>query len=819
MKFSYNWLRDLVPFDQSPEALADILTSLGHAVDGIDTVGAAWTGIVVGKVLECAPIEGSDHLSLCRVEAGRDEALPVVCGAPNVAAGQTIAFALPGARLPGGFEITSRKVRGVLSHGMICSERELGLSDEHKGILVLPNDLPVGTPLEEHLAPRDWVFDIDITFNRPDCLSHLGIARELSAKLRISLNLPLTGGLSRQQTNDVLASGALGVGSLPLEIRIEDTQHCPRYTARLVEDVTVASAPLWMQDRLRAVGLRPINNIVDITNFLLHETGHPLHAFDYRLIEQGRVIVRNAAEGERFTTLDGRERLLTAEDLLIADPVKGIALAGVMGGLNSEINDATRDVLIECAVFEPTGIRRTSQRLGLVSDSSRRFERGVDPDATPYVAARAAWLMAELAGGRPVEEALDVQPAAFQPRLVSFRPSRGRSLLTLDLDDAAMASHLKALGCEVESQSSGDGTERLSVTVPSWRHDLNEEADLIEEVARLEGYDAVVPAVRSQLPLVRDPAQDRSRRRVSQIKHAMVQLGLREAIPWTLVPVSDGSGSKANADAHRLINPISDDLAFLRASLLPGLLQAAVRNFNQGHRMIRLFEWGRTFEKAGNDSTRPVERLKLGIILAGYLREKSWGDAGCNWTIHHVKGLALDALRLLDVDNVSQIDYLVPEGFSTGATLSRGETGTSAIVGHYGALKADLARRFDADFPVWYVEFEGEPLLGASPIGTTTYHPLPRYPAVLRDLALVVEKGVPAGRVEDLLQRTGGELIVGARLFDLFEGGGVGDSRKSLAFHLIFRSHDRTLTDGEVDKLVNGMVAAAKLEFAAELRG
>jgi len=822
MKILYSWLLEYVPYEGTPQQLGDILTSIGLSVESLTKIGAEYTGVVVGKVVTCEKVNGSDHLSSCTVDVGEADYLPIVCGAPNVAAGQTVPVAVPGALLPGGFLITERKLRGVLSRGMICSERELGISEEHKGILVLPDEYVIGTRIQEYLGEIDWLFDLEVTFNRPDCLCHIGVAREIGAKLGLPVRLPVVAEQSptgyKHDVSQVFEQRGFTESQLRtsdwLSISIEDNVRAPRYSARIVKGVKVAPSPVWMQKRLQAVGIRPISNVVDVTNYVMMEMGHPLHAFDYHLIYDGKIVVRHAVQGEKFTTLDSKEHSLSAGDLLIADSQKGIALAGVMGGLNTEINDTTEDVLIECAVFAPAGIRITSRDRGIQSESSRRFERGVDPELTITAATRAAQLIQELAGGEILSGVVDAYPTHWIQPEISIRSRRVNAILATQLTPEQMRAYLDALSCrqsELVANADGSGSS-WKVYPPSWRRDLDREIDLIEEIIRLHGYNEVGMATTSRVVLEPDVAREHERRVTDSIKYVLASLGLREAVCWSLISSSDASAFKDGRTSVNVLNPLSDDLSRLRTSLAPGLLRAVERNINAGHQDIRLFEWGKCFyEKEGEI----VEGLRLGIVMTGKIRPESYADKARSLVFGDIRGLVEQfADRMRFSTSVNKFNIL-PEYLAVGSVVGIGEA--QQELGVFGQINTEMAVHFGIDIPVWYIELDGDLLLKKSG-EAQKYVALPRYPAATRDLAFLVEEGIEAGTLASCLQKEDMGILESLELFDVYSGKGIVPGKKSLAFHLSFRRSDRTLSDGEVDGLIARMVKAAGEATGAELR-
>ena len=830
MKASYNWLKEFVAFDHSPEELADLMTRIGLNVEGIDEVGITSEDVVIGKVLTCEPVPKTDHLSCCEVDVGSGEPLTIICGAPNVAAGQIVPVALVGAELPGGFRIEKRKIRGVVSTGMICSECELGISDEAEGIMVLddpplppptiaggeknmddPPLIPpynsrggegespwrIGAPLTDYIGRQDWIFDIEVTINRPDCLSHLGMAREISAATGIELKMPE---FELDEVDDPTAE--------QISIDILAPDKCPRYSARMVTGVEVKPSPLHIQERLRNLDVRPISNIVDVTNYVLLELGHPLHAFDYHLIADGRIIVRTADEGEMFMTLDEKEYTLAESDLLIADPEKGIALAGVMGGLNSEIQDDTEDVLLECAYFDPVTIRITSRDHGISSESSYRFERGVDPEMTSYAVDRAAYLIQQFAGGRILKGIVDNYPKPWSSKPIKLRPERVNKLLATDIQTAEMEEFLTRLGCRV-----GSG-EIMDVTPPSWRHDLEREIDLIEEVARLYGYDKVESAASSSIPLAFNDMREHRRRLISRFKGALVELGFHEAIGPSLVTEDDAKSYDDKLKPVKLLNPLSEDMSHLRTSLASSLVKAAVRSYNFDARNIRLFEWGKCFWMDGG---KVSEGNRLAGLIAGEISPESWRDSTRLADFYDLKGLLEQFGAKISLDNLYFNAYDYSRRSDAGRILIGVEGEDPRDCGRYLRIDPYIREFEDIDFPVWYFELNGDLLLELA--GTVPhYKPLPRYPAARRDLAFLMDENLEAGKIEEILKNRGGKYLEAVELFDRFKGKTIPDGKISLAFHLIFRSIERTLSEAEIDRLVEKMVEAVRQEVGAVLR-
>jgi phenylalanyl-tRNA synthetase beta chain len=600
MLLSLNWLREFVPYEGDAQTLADRLTMLGLEVEEVGRPFAALEKIVVGHVAECAVHPSSDHLSVCRVDIGTGELLDIVCGAPNVAAGQRVPVAPVGTVMPGGLEIKKAKLRGQTSCGMICSEREMGLGENHDGIMVLDPGLAVGTPICEALGLDEVVLDVSITPNRADCLSVLGLAREVAAAFGLPLSVP---------ASELLESGE------PFEnFRIEpDPALCPLYQARLIRGVKIGPSPAWLRYRLIAVGLRPINNIVDVTNYVMMECGQPLHAFDRDLLRGDRIRVALAEDGMGLTTLDGQERQLTARDLLIWDDERPVALAGVMGGANSEIGDGSATVLLESAVFDPACIRKTARRLGLPSDASYRFERGVDQIGNTHAMNRAAALMAAVSGGAVAPGVAKAEPRPFEPRVIDFSPAKATRLLGMEMSPAFCRDTLTRLGCDI-----ADG-ESWRVTAPSFRLDLEREVDLIEEVARVFGMDrieAVLPTVRKSLADLEKV--DPTFAFLAMVKDWGKGAGLAEVVNYSFVGTADldRCGLPADGRVH-IFNPLSEEMNVLRTELAPGLLGSLRQNMSQDNTRIRIFEVAHTFVQDPDSDTLTRENNRLGILLHG----------------------------------------------------------------------------------------------------------------------------------------------------------------------------------------------------------
>jgi phenylalanyl-tRNA synthetase beta chain len=788
VKVPLHWLRELCPTDLGPEEIADLLTNQGVEVDDVRYPWAALTGITVARVVEVRDHPDADKLCVTAIDTGSGER-HVVAGVRNMGPGDLVPYAAPGATLPG-FEgrLERRTLRGQTSDGMLCSPKELAISADHGGILILPSDMEPGMDLKTALGLDDAVLDIEVHPNRPDLLSILGVAREVAAATGEDLAPP-------DATVDEAEDKAWDAAS----VEVRDPARCPRYLARVIRGVSVGPSPLAAQVRLTAAGMRPVSNVVDATNHVLLEMGHPLHPFDLAGLRGGGVVVRTADDGERMATLDGVERTFSAQDLLIADHAKAVGVAGVMGSAVAEVGEATTDVLLESAWFEPLGILRTARRLGLRTEASVRFERGADPEAVAPAAARAARLIAAWAGGRVLAGAIDVGEAPSR-RVVAVRPGRASLLVGRDLPAKEVRDALARL--RVPAREDGD---RVMAEIPGFRVDLEREADLIEEVARVTGYGKIP----SSLPGVRQaggPDEDQRLRR--RMADALSSAGLLEAVLSTFVSEEDNARyADARREGIRVTNPISAEDAALRTGLLPGLLRAAQRSLSHRSPSARLFEVGRVFLPQG-----PVEDERACILLAG--------DASPGWPAAHRDHDFLDAKGVLE----HVMAALGITGWSLGEAVGFPyHPGRSARVllgaepvGEVGEIHPRAAAAFDLSGRAAALEIRTGPLVQAA--GPVVYADLSRFPPVHRDLAFLVDEVVPAGEVRASLLDAGGSLVDRAVLFDAFRGDPLPGGKKSLAFSVDFRAPDRTLTDEEIEDRVAAIAERLRTEVGAELR-
>jgi len=825
MKITLNWLKHYVELDWTPEQMTERLTMLGLEVEGVVKLGGAFEGVVVAQVLTRDRHPNADKLSVCRVHDGKAER-QIVCGAQNFQPGDKVPLILPGSTLqpkPGDkepFTIKVGKIRGVESHGMMCSAEELGLDPEplglkkEDGLLILKPDATVGQAFGEYLGRggSDVVYDLEVTPNRPDLNSVIGIAREVAAITGNPLQLP------------ALVPADAGEGDATADlvtVQLDAADLGPRYTARVIRGVKIGPSPDWLRNTLEKVGLRSINNVVDVTNFVMLETGQPLHAFDYHLVAKagdGRptVIVRRAADGEKFVTLDGKEHTLGSEHLVIADSEKGIALAGVMGGRNTEIDDHTVDVLLESAYFSPTNIRRTSKTLGLRTDSSYRFERGADEGMTDWASRRAAHLILETAGGRLAKGAVDVHPSPTSPKQISLRHAKVNELLGLTLSPAEIEAYLGSLGLRVAQRrprSVDDATppEPVMFTVPSYRVDMKREVDLIEEVARLYGVDRI-PSTPPRHAKGSHPFDDRYDE-LMQVRRWLTGLGLNEAQGQTLISNSMIRGLDP-ATVVGLANPLSSDMDALRPSLLPGLMDILRHNLRHRNGDVALFEIGRVFRRDG-DSVR--EGRSLGIALTGARQPAFWSGAEreARLDLADLKGWIEEFFEHAGLREVGFVRRDEPSDlFVESATVA---IGGKLALGQLGWVHPQVAKAYDVREAVLLAEFDLDQILTRRNAGRSS-KVLPAFPSVRRDVAMVVPEAATHDAVLQAVRQAKAGDLEAVELFDVFRGGSVPNGQKSVAYAFTYRGQDRTLTDAEVTASHAKVVEQLKKQLGAAMR-
>jgi phenylalanyl-tRNA synthetase beta chain len=802
MLVSLKWLRTCVRCDAPAEEIASRLTMAGLEVESVTRRNFGLSRVVVGRIIGISPHPGAKNLRICEVEA-ENGTYRVVCGAANLVLGQTAPLALEGARLANSTEIRALEVRGIRSQGVLCSEAELGLGEDADGIMSLPGVLAPGTPLVDALNLEDEILEIGITPNRGDCLSVLGIAREVSALFGAPWTPPQ---FTVRETGPQIASLA--------SVTIQDPDLCPRYAARVVQKAKLRRSPLWLRQRLQAHGIRPINNIVDVTNFVMLEQGQPLHAFDYERLKGHGIVVRRARPGEPFTTLDGQNHTLRENMLLICDAERGVALAGIMGGLNSEITSTTTAVLIESAYFQPAGIRRTAKALGLSTESSYRFERGVDPEGVIRAVDRAAQLMVDLGEGELASGRLDVYPRPVAPQPIRIRISKCSRFLGLAPPHDEIRRLLESIQLSVRTVDH----DCLEVVPPSFRSDLTREVDLMEEVARLAGFDRIP----STLPCARVTAEKPPRTQTVRelARQILISFGFMEIISYSFIGRQVAERLHLTSDDRRfhhlpIRNPLTEEQAVLRTSLIPGLLEAAARNQRQRRIDLRLFELSKVFFPRGGDEL-PEERFNLCGLLAGTRRPANWSDPSEPVDFYDLKG-AVDAfIAALGAPaprwntEMRTTPFLRPE--AAAKIEVRGTT-----VGVSGEVRPEVLEAFGMKGSALIFDLDFD-LIEEQTTEQKRFRPLPRFPEVNRDLAIVVSETLPAQIVLDFLEKHRPAFAESVSLFDCYRGDQVGAGMKSLAFRITYRSPERSLTDEEVNEIHAGVTDTVLSAFKATLR-
>ncbi len=803
MKVPLKWLKDYVKVTLPIPELAERLTLAGFEVSEIITTGSNWDNIFVGEITAIEPHPNADRLRLATVNLGKEQET-VVCGAPNLTKGDKIAFARVGAKLtdPDSGKVETlkpAKIRGVESRGMICSERELGISESHEGILVLSKAAAVGTALADFLG--DTVLDIDITANRPDGLSVVGIAREVAAICGQKPNIPE---ITYAETSDPIEK--------QISIVIIDSELCPRYCASLITNVKIKESPTWLQERLIACGQRPINNIVDISNYVMLEYGQPLHTFDYDKLKGKKIVVRRAKEGEKFYTLDGNERQLGGDMLTIADGERTVAIAGVMGGLNSDVTESTTSILLEAASFNAASLHYTSHKLGLMSEASARFERGISAGLTIPALKHATQLIAELGGGKIAKGIIDVYPGKKESTPIPVRPERVKRLLGVEYSVDQIVKALQALGIECKT----DGT-KVTATTPFWRSDIKIEEDLIEEVARVYGYDKIpTTLMRDEIPKPEANPEGELKKR---IRRSLTGFGFQEVMTYTLTSLQELSNT--NAEAHtpepmpvHIANPMTADQEYLRSNLRSNLLTTLAANQRHEEGGIRLFEIGKVFLPRANDL--PEEPEMLCGLMSGSRVEKSWLGEGKANDFYDVKGAVEGLFQQLGVD--VSFENCRDEGLHPArqTAIIAKDNNKKVKLGALGEVHPKVAEAFEVEGTVCLFEISIKALL---PYATNEkmYKPIPRFPNIVRDMALVVDADVTNQQILDIIK--GFKLISEVILFDVYAGKQVAEGKKSLAYRLVYQSPDQTLTDETVNKVQEQVLAKLTKELGATLRG
>lgn len=799
MRVSVNWLRDYVEIDVSADELCEKLNMLGLAVESVEQLGAGIEGVKIGQILSIEPHPDADKLVVCKTDVGESEPLQIVCGAKNMKVGDRVPTATVGATLPGDFKIGRRKMRGVESQGMMCSPRELGLGEEHAGLMILDPESPVGADARDVLGLNDTIIEIEVTPNRNDWAGMIGVAREVAAAYGKPFTVPEVSLEPQGPDVNTLSSVDLQAPDL-----------CPRYVGRVIQGVNVGPSPDWLKARLVAAGQRPINNVVDVTNYVLMETGHPLHAFDYDKLAENRIVVRRAHENERVKVIDQSEHTLDGEVLVIADAKAPVAVAGIMGGFDSEVEAGTVNLFIESAYFNPSNIRASSRRLNLVSESSQRFQRGADPEMASYAADRCCQLILETAGGTLAKGVMDCYPSRVEFPSITLRFERVNHLLGADVSSETQQSILRSIGFGVETPDEA----QCVVQTPSWRPDVTCEADLIEEIGRCYGYDRI-PA---RIPPVaaRDERLAPEYYAVRKLRNYLVHIGLDEIVTWSFgsdLEVQQAGLNGRTLQSLHLANPLSENHTTLRTTLIPALLRTASNALRKGAREVKLFEIAPVFFATSGNGREPVQELRLAIALAGQ-------DQPTHWETRE---------RLVDFYDLKGYIEAVLDHFAKAGRFSDTDSGalqpgqraavgiSDAELGILGRVSRSAASAYDLDAPVYIAEIALDALVGAKS-APVQYQPISAYPPSRRDLAVVVTADTEAGRLRQVATAAGGHLLKSVDIFDVFTGEQVREGRKSVALSLEFQSMDRTLTDQDTQKAFDKIVKRLNAEFGAEVR-
>jgi len=801
MKVSLDWIKDYVEIRMDLKDLINLLTMAGLEVEEAASVGEGFEKVVVAEIQSIRRHPQADRLSLVEVKTGR-ETFSIVCGATNIKEGQKVPLALVGARLPNGIEIKRSKIRGVTSDGMLCSESELALGKDASGIMILPSHVPPGADLGEALGLKDTVLDISITPNRPDCLCVIGVAREIAALTHQRVKYPrpaLTdqGEAIHQKTS----------------VTILDQDLCPRYVARMIEEVKIGPSPGWMSNRLERVGIRSISNVVDVTNYVMMEYGQPLHAFDFEVLEGGRIVVRRAKEGEEFITLDGVKRNLDGEMLMICDAAKPVAIAGVMGGLNSEIRDDTKRVLLESAYFDPAGNRRTSRKLGLETEAAYRFGRGIDYGGCLTAANRASQLIQDLAGGRVVEGVVDAYPVPIKPSPIRLSVKKVHQILGTEVSAERMRNYLEDLELEV-LEGGGDG---LVVTPPSFRGDLEREVDLIEEVARMDGYEKI-PLT---LPEGPPSSEERSKEFVVERKaiDTLIYHGYHEVITYSFTsPASWDTVGLSSDDPRRehlrILNPLTEDLSVMRTTLIPGLMETARYNVSRKVSNLKLFELKKVFLPQKNERL-PKEVKFLAGLAMGFDRDAHWAFSPRSVDFYDIKGCVEGLLDDLQIEGatfskVDDVPYLHP-GKAAKIVVDH------EVLGVLGEAHPQVLGHYEVQGAVYLFEMDFDKMVKWAGEGRR-FRPLPKFPAVYRDLSLVVDQDLEVARVMETIRAFDQPFVEEVTVFDIYQGPPIPAGKKGVSYRIRYQANDRTLTDEEVNRYHENLLSRLRGVFQLDLR-
>lgn len=820
MNISYNWLKEYLDFDLQPDEVAAALTSIGLETGGVEevqTIKGGLEGLVIGEVLTCEDHPNSDHLHITTVNVGGEAPLQIVCGAPNVAAGQKVVVAVNGTKLYDGdqcFTIKKSKIRGVESNGMICAEDEIGIGTDHSGIIVLPADAVVGTLAKDYYNVKsDYVLEVDITPNRVDATSHYGVARDLAAYLKqagkpAALRLPSVEAFKIDDETPAI------------EVVVENEEACLRYSGVTIKGVTVKESPEWLQNRLRVIGLRPINNVVDVTNFILHELGQPLHSFDAAKIKGNKVVVKAVEAGTKFVTLDGVERTLTDRDLMICNTEEPMCIGGVFGGLDSGVTEQTTDVFLESACFHPTWIRKTARRFGLNTDASFRFERGLDPNNTIYVLKRAALLIQELAGGKITGAIQDVYQKVVEPYRVEVSYAKINSLIGKEIPVETVKSIVDSLEMKIESETA----EGLCLRVPVYRIDVQRDVDVIEDILRIYGYNNVEFNEEVKACLSYQTPTDHSYKMQNLISEQLCGCGFNEIMNNSLTRSAYYSDLTAYPEKNcvRLMNPLSADLNVMRQTLLFGGLESAEHNMKRRRGNIRFYEFGNCYQydetkkKEGETLAGFSEDYRLGIWLAGNRVENSWAHPNEKTTVYELKAYVENVLSRLGL-NLGKLVFgiLTDDIYSAGLSIT---TQSGRRLGSLGIVSKKILKAMDIDVEVYFAELSWTALMKETKKNKVTYTEISKFPAVKRDLALLLDKSVAFADIEKIAGESERKLLKSVTLFDVYEGKNLPAGKKSYAVSFYLQDDNKTLNDKQIDAIMKKIQTNLEQKLGAQLR-
>jgi phenylalanyl-tRNA synthetase beta chain len=818
MKISYNWIKEYLKIDLDPHKVAEILTGIGLEIEGAgewESVKGGLAGVIIGEVLTCKKHPDADKLTVTTVNIGSGDPLHIVCGAPNVAAGQKVPVATAGTHVFKGdekLEIKKSRIRGELSEGMICAEDELGLGTRHEGIMVLKQDAIPGTPASDYFGvEKDFVFEIGLTPNRIDSGSHFGVARDLAAFLAVNNDLESRAKLP--SVEDFKPEGK----SQTFEIIVENTTDCPRYTGININDVRIGESPEWLKNRLRAIGQNPINNVVDITNFVQHEAGQPLHAFDADKITGNKVIIRNLPQKSRFVTLDETERELSSKDLMICNEVEGMCIAGVFGGAKSGVTSSTRNIFLESAYFNPVSIRKTARRHGLHTDASFRFERGADPNITAWALKRAAILIRDIAGGKLKADLKDVYPEQIKNAIIEVSYKNINRLIGKVIDPQVVKKILGLLDIHIISESSGS----LSLDIPAYRVDVRREADVIEEILRIYGYNniGVDSHVNSTLTYIDKPDKEKV---VNIISNALSANGFAEIMSNSLTPSAWYSGNDDFDNSHlvTLANPLSSDLNVMRQTLLFGGLSSVAWNINRQNLDLRLYEFGNCYffrkdKQTGRNVENYFEKNDLDLFITGSKSKPNWNSKADPTDFFHMKSYVEMILNRLGIKSETlQVSESNKKYFAESLSYSH----NNQLIAEAGRISKSYTGKFEIDQEVYYGHIEWDSVMKLIKRHTVQYRELPKYPQVRRDLALLLDRGVKFSQIRNLAFKTERNILKEINLFDVYESDSLGINKKSYAVSFTLQDELKTLTDKSIEKTMDNFIRVFEKELGAQIR-